>query len=166
MYASPCRVWAEGGDNCAMLHAAGGAIIGGLGGGSVLTAIGGAAGTGFASKMANQLDSLSKNVASGTGSALLGNLAANVAAGVSGALVGGTTGTATASNVELYNQQVHWGHGDRHVSDPAAARAEILGNLPPLNIICRLFWGQTQNYLYRAYLLPNGDVNIGTYFYK
>jgi filamentous hemagglutinin len=42
--------------------------------------------------MANQLDSLSKGVASETGSDLLGNLAANVAEAVGGALVGGTAG--------------------------------------------------------------------------
>ncbi|APA89826.2 hemagglutinin repeat-containing protein (plasmid) [Paraburkholderia sprentiae WSM5005] len=99
--------WAEGGDNRALLHAAGGALIGGLGGGSVFGAIGGAAGAGLSSKLAGQLVSLSKGVASDTGSDLLGNLAANVAAGVSGALVGGTAGAATASNVELYNQMLH-----------------------------------------------------------
>ncbi|CAM2191519.1 conserved protein of unknown function [Paraburkholderia kururiensis] len=61
---------------------------------------------------------------------------------------------------------VVWGHGDRHVSDPVAARAEILRSMPPLQDIGGPFWGKTQNYLYRAYPLPNGDVNIGTYFYK
>ncbi|MEX3924791.1 hypothetical protein AB4Y36_12275 [Paraburkholderia sp. BR10936] len=57
--------------------------------------------------MANQLDSLSKGMASETGSSLLGNLAANVAAGAGGALVGGgTAGAATATNVDLYNRQI------------------------------------------------------------
>ncbi|CAB3784930.1 hypothetical protein LMG27177_01714 [Paraburkholderia fynbosensis] len=56
--------------------------------------------------MADQLSSLSKGVASETGSDLLGNLAANVAAGVGGALVGGTAGAATGSSVELYNQML------------------------------------------------------------
>jgi RHS repeat-associated protein len=61
---------------------------------------------------------------------------------------------------------VVWGHGDRHVSDPVAARAEILQRLPPLQQIGGPFWGKTQNYQYRAFPLPNGDVNIGTYFYR
>jgi filamentous hemagglutinin len=89
------------------LQAAGGALIGGLGGGSVFTAVGGGLGAGLSSKLAGQLDSLSKGIASETGSALLGNLAANVAAGVGGVLVGGTSGAATASSVELYNQMNH-----------------------------------------------------------
>jgi filamentous hemagglutinin len=104
---SGASVWAEGGDNRALLHLAGGALIGGLGGGSVFTAVGGGLGAGLSSKLAGQFESLSKGVASETGSELLGNLAANVAAGGSGALVGGTAGVATASNVELYNQMLH-----------------------------------------------------------
>ncbi|MGF6840315.1 hypothetical protein QF001_004182 [Paraburkholderia youngii] len=99
--------WAEGGDNRALLHVAGGALIGGLGGGSVFTAVGGAAGAGLTSKLAGQLESLSKGVAAETGSDLLGDLAANVAAGLGGALVGGIAGAATGSNVELYNQMLH-----------------------------------------------------------
>jgi filamentous hemagglutinin len=101
------KQWDEGGNSRAILQAAGGALIGGLGGGGVFTAVGGGLGAGFASKMANQLDSLSKGVAAETGSDLLGNLAANVAANVGGALVGvGTTGAATATNVDLYNRQL------------------------------------------------------------
>jgi filamentous hemagglutinin len=99
--------WDEGGDNRALLQAAGGALIGGLGGGSVFTAVGGGLGAGIASKMANQLDSLSKGFADETGSSLLGNLAANLVANVGGALVGGgTAGAATATNVDLYNRQL------------------------------------------------------------
>ncbi|MCP3726472.1 hemagglutinin repeat-containing protein [Paraburkholderia sp. CNPSo 3272] len=105
--AATAKQWDEGGESRAILQAAGGALIGGLGGGSVFTAVGGAAGAGIASTMANQLDSLSKGVASETGSSLLGNLAANVAAGAGGALVGGgTAGAATATNVDLYNRQL------------------------------------------------------------
>lgn len=99
--------WKEGGDSRAELHVAGGALIGGLGGGSAFSTIGGAVGAGVASKMAGSLNDISKGVASETGSELLGNLAANVAAGVGGALAGGTVGAATASNVELYNQMLH-----------------------------------------------------------
>ncbi|MGF6486101.1 hemagglutinin repeat-containing protein [Paraburkholderia sp. JPY419] len=105
--AAAAAAWAEGGDNRALLHAAGGALIGGLGGGSTFGAIGGAAGAGLSSKFAPQLEGISKGVASETGSDLLGNLAANVTAGVGGALVGGTAGAATGSAVELYNQMNH-----------------------------------------------------------
>ncbi|NML31347.1 hypothetical protein [Paraburkholderia antibiotica] len=98
--------WKEGGDSRAELHIAGGALIGGLGGGSVFSTIGGAAGAGAASKMAGSLNDISKGVASATGSDLIGNLAANIAAGVGGAVVGGTAGAAMASNVQLYNQSV------------------------------------------------------------
>ncbi|MEM5371989.1 hemagglutinin repeat-containing protein [Paraburkholderia azotifigens] len=98
--------WKEGGDSRAELHVAGGALIGGLGGGSAFSTIGGAAGAGLASKMAGTLNDISKGVASATGSDLIGNLAGNIAAGVGGAAVGGTAGSAMASNVHLYNQSV------------------------------------------------------------
>ena len=101
------EAWAEGGANRTALHIAGGALIGGLGGGSFGTALQGAAGAGLAAKMADELDQISKGVGSATGSELLGNLTANVVAGLGGALVGGTAGAATASNVELYNQSMH-----------------------------------------------------------
>jgi filamentous hemagglutinin len=104
---SGASVWDEGGTDRVLLHIAGGALIGGLGGGSVFTAVGGGLGAGLSSKLAGQLESLSKGVASETGSELLGNLAANVAAGAGGALVGGTAGAATGSAVELYNQMLH-----------------------------------------------------------
>ncbi|HZZ12671.1 MAG TPA: cell surface protein, partial [Paraburkholderia sp.] len=80
--------WKEGGDSRAELHVAGGALIGGLGGGSTFSTfstfstIGGATGAGMASKMAGTLDDISKGVRSATGSDLIGNLAANIAAGV------------------------------------------------------------------------------------
>ncbi|CAG9267570.1 hemagglutinin-like protein [Paraburkholderia unamae] len=95
--------WDEGGANRTLAHIAGGALIGGLGGGA-LDAVGGAVGAGAASAMANQLDALSKGVTSTTGSELIGNLAANVAAGLGGAMVGGTAGAATGSAVQQYNQ--------------------------------------------------------------
>ena len=61
---------------------------------------------------------------------------------------------------------VIFGHGDRHVLDPLAARQEILQNLPPASQIGGPFWGRTPNYEYRAFPLPNGDLNIGTYYYR
>ncbi|SDC59812.1 hemagglutinin repeat-containing protein [Paraburkholderia lycopersici] len=96
--------WKEGGDSRAELHAAGGALIGGLGGGSAFSTIGGAAGAGLSSKLAPQTKELSDAIAGATGSSLIGNLAGNVAAGLSGALIGGTAGAAMGSNVNLYNQ--------------------------------------------------------------
>ncbi|MBO2983270.1 hemagglutinin repeat-containing protein [Burkholderia pseudomallei] len=94
--------WMEGGASRAELQMGGGALIGGLGG-SALTAIGGAAGAGTSSLLANQAEKISKSVGDTTGSSLVGNIAANVAATVGGALVGGSAGTAMASNVQLYN---------------------------------------------------------------
>nr|WP_321839593.1 hypothetical protein [Paraburkholderia bannensis] len=95
--------WDEGGENRVMAHIAGGALIGGLGGGA-LDAVGGAVAAGAAAKLADQLDALSKGVTSATGSELIGNLAANIAAGLGGTLVGGTAGAATGSAVQQYNQ--------------------------------------------------------------
>ncbi|WP_429485889.1 hypothetical protein [Paraburkholderia youngii] len=69
-----------------------GALIGGLGGGSAFSTIGGAAGAGLSATLAPQLNSLSKGIAESTGSTLLGNLASNVLASAGGALVGGSAG--------------------------------------------------------------------------
>lgn len=102
-YIDQAQSWDEGGASRAGLQATGGALIGGLGGGSALTAIGGAAGAGASSLLANQAEKISKSVGDTTGSPLVGNIAANVAATVGGALVGGSAGAAAASNVELYN---------------------------------------------------------------
>jgi filamentous hemagglutinin len=96
--------WREGGDSRAELHAAGGALIGGLGGGSAFSTIGGAAGAGMSSLLAPQTKALSDSVSDATGSSLIGNLAGNIASGMGGAIMGGTAGAATASNVNLYNQ--------------------------------------------------------------
>ncbi|MCL4671128.1 hemagglutinin repeat-containing protein [Burkholderia pseudomallei] len=102
-YIDQAKSWDEGGASRAGLQATGGALIGGLGGGSALTAIGGAAGAGTSSLLAGQAEKISKSVGDTTGSSLVGNIAANVAATVGGALVGGSAGAAMASNVELYN---------------------------------------------------------------
>ncbi|WP_431207392.1 hemagglutinin repeat-containing protein [Burkholderia cepacia] len=107
--------WMEGGASRAELQMGGGALIGGLGGGSALTAIGGAAGAGMSSLLANQAEKISKSVGDTTGSSLVGNIAANVAATVGGALVGGSAGAAMASNVQLYNA----GHDDNNKDSQA-----------------------------------------------
>lgn len=97
------KQWMEGGSSRAELQVAGGALTGGLGG-SALTALGGAAGAGASSLLANQTKQLADSLTDATGSSLIGNISANVAAGVGGALVGGSAGAAMASDVELYNQ--------------------------------------------------------------
>ncbi|WP_338640929.1 hemagglutinin repeat-containing protein [Burkholderia pyrrocinia] len=102
-YIDQAQSWDEGGASRAELQMGAGALIGGLGGGSALTAIGGAAGAGTSSLLAGQAEKISKSVGDTTGSSLVGNIAANVAATVGGALVGGSAGAAAASNVELYN---------------------------------------------------------------
>ena len=114
--------WMEGGASRAELQMGGGALIGGLGGGSALTAIGGAAGAGMSSLLANQAEKISKSVGDTTGSSLVGNIAANVAATVGGALVGGSAGAAMASNVQLYNA----GHDDKN-KDSQAKLAGLQG---------------------------------------
>ncbi len=96
--------WREGGDSRAELHAGGGALIGGLGGGSAFSTIGGAAGAGIASHLAPQTKEFGDAVAGAADSSLIGNLAGNIASGIGGAIIGGTAGAAGASNVNLYNQ--------------------------------------------------------------
>ncbi|WP_432258816.1 hemagglutinin repeat-containing protein [Cupriavidus sp. TMH.W2] len=102
--------WKEGGGYRAELHAAGGAMVAGLGGGSALA---GAAGAGLSSLATPKLGDLKQAVADGlnTGNdkanAALGNLVANVVAGGIGAAVGGGSGAAMAANVDAYNRQLH-----------------------------------------------------------
>ncbi|WP_322004714.1 hemagglutinin repeat-containing protein [Paraburkholderia tropica] len=102
--AAAAKQWLEGGSSRAELQIIGGALIGGLGGGSGFTAAGGAAGAGLSSFLADQIKAAGKGVADTTDSQLLGNLAGNVLAGVGGALVGGAAGAATGSSVNLYNE--------------------------------------------------------------
>lgn len=59
-----------------------------------------------------------------------------------------------------------WGHGNRHVDDPAAAQQEISENLPDPADVDGWFWGRTPNYEYRSYPLPNGGLKVGTYYYR
>ncbi len=97
--------WLEGGSNRVALQIGGGALIGGLGGSNALTgALGGAAGAGLSAALAGQTQKISDAVGGASGSQLIGNIAGNVLSGLGGALVGGSAGAATASNVNLYNQ--------------------------------------------------------------
>jgi filamentous hemagglutinin len=117
--------WREGGDSRAELHAAGGALIGGLGGGSAFSTIGGAAGAGMSSLLAPQTKAFSDAVSDATGSSLIGNLAGNIASGIGGAIMGGTAGAAGASNVNLYNQ------GNNKDEDKARHLVEQAIGVPP-----------------------------------
>ncbi|QTO45696.1 hemagglutinin repeat-containing protein [Burkholderia latens] len=101
---SDAKSWSEGGDSRALMQTAGGALIGGLGGGSAFTMLGGAAGAGLLSKLAPKTEAVSDSIAGATGSTLLGNVTSNILSGLGGALVGGSAGAAMASNVDLYNQ--------------------------------------------------------------
>lgn len=102
--------WKEGGEYRAALHAAGGALVAGLGGGN---AIAGAAGAGVSSLAAQQLATLGASVAKGIDSGngnldeAIGNLAANLLAGGTGAAIGGGSGAATAANADRFNRQLH-----------------------------------------------------------
>jgi hypothetical protein len=103
--------WDEGGTDRVALHIAGGALIGGLGGGGFGTALQGAAGAGFSAAFAGKLNGLADSIGDATGSMTLGNVVSNVLAGVGGALVGGSAGAFTASNADLYNRDEHNGDG-------------------------------------------------------
>jgi filamentous hemagglutinin len=102
--------WKDGGNYRAALHATGGALIAGLGGGNALA---GAAGASAASLAGEKLGELSKAVGEGadTGNAALnetlGNIAANIVAGGIGGVVGGGSGAAMAANVDRFNRQLH-----------------------------------------------------------
>jgi len=109
-YRDEAAKWDEGGANRAALHAAGGALIAGLGGGN---AVAGAVGAGAVSLAGKKLDELSQSVAGSVGSGngdlneAIGNLVSNVAAGGIGLAVGGGSGAATAANVDRFNRQLH-----------------------------------------------------------
>lgn len=102
--------WSEGGNYRATLHAAGGAMVAGLGGGN---AVAGGLGAGASSLAAGRLAELGSSVAKGvdTGNPNLdeaiGNLAANLAAGGLGAAVGGGSGAAAGATVDRFNRQLH-----------------------------------------------------------
>ncbi|VVD74121.1 tRNA nuclease CdiA-2 [Pandoraea communis] len=109
-YLQEAKDWSEGGDYRAAMHAAGGAIVAGLGGGN---AFGGAMGAGLTSKLGGVLNDLSDQVKNShpTGNADVDEaLAQIVATGVGtaiGAAVGGSSGAFTGYNVDRFNRQLH-----------------------------------------------------------
>ncbi|SAL04299.1 hypothetical protein [Caballeronia ptereochthonis] len=96
------------------MHAAGAAMVAGLGGGS---AIGGAAGAAIASIAANNLNRLSDGIADSAGgsdaAAALGNIVSNVIATGAGGVIAGNSGASSASNADRYNNQRHKKVDDR-----------------------------------------------------
>ncbi|WP_028731083.1 hypothetical protein [Pandoraea sp. E26] len=120
--------WKEGGDYRAAMHAAGGAIIAGFGGGN---ALGGALGAGLTSKLGGTLNELSESIqkAHPTGNADIDQaLAQIVATGVGtavGAAVGGSSGAFAGYNVDRFNRQLHPEEKAlaKRISDDAKARA-------------------------------------------
>ncbi|KAF7963276.1 hypothetical protein AWV80_11345 [Cupriavidus sp. UYMU48A] len=102
--------WKDGGSYRAALHAAGGALVAGLGGGNALA---GAAGAGAASLAGEKLGGIEQDGGwrGDTGNAALnealGNIAANIVAGSIGGVVGGGSGAAMAANVDRFNRQLH-----------------------------------------------------------
>ncbi len=108
--AATAAAWDEGGLDRTAMHIAGGALVAGLGGGSIGSAAQGAAGAGIASAFAGKLNSLADGIGGETGSMLAGNIASNVLAGLGGVVVGGSAGAFTAANVDLYNRST--GNGD------------------------------------------------------
>jgi filamentous hemagglutinin len=115
---SGASVWDEGGSNRTALHVVGGALMGGLGGGGIGTALQGAAGAGVSSAFAGKLNGLADQIGDATGSMTLGNLVSNVLAGAGGALVGGSVGAFTASNADLYNRSTGNGDGKGGTGNP------------------------------------------------
>ncbi|SEA11119.1 two-partner secretion domain-containing protein [Paraburkholderia sartisoli] len=112
-YQQDAADWSEGGADRVGMHIVAGAVIGGLGGGGAIDALGGAAGAGLSATLAPKLNDLSQTIADAdpTGNAtvdrMLGQGIANVVAGAAGAAVGGNAGAFTASNTDMYNRQLH-----------------------------------------------------------
>ncbi|VVD78116.1 tRNA nuclease CdiA-2 [Pandoraea communis] len=109
-YLQEAKDWSEGGDYRAAMHAAGGAIVAGLGGGN---ALGGAMGAGLTSKLGGVLNDLSNNIqnAHPTGNADIDQaLAQIVTTGLGtaiGAAAGGTSGAFTGFNTDRFNRQLY-----------------------------------------------------------
>ncbi|AJC20752.1 hypothetical protein RO07_10220 [Pandoraea pulmonicola] len=109
-YEQEAKDWSEGGDSRALMHAAGGAIVAGLGGGN---ALGGALGAGATSKLGGVLNQLSEDIRDShpTGNADMDQALAQIvttSVGTAvGAAAGGTSGAFTGYNVDRFNRQLH-----------------------------------------------------------
>ena len=114
------------------MHAAGGALVAGLGGGN---ALGGALGAGLTSKLGGVLDKVSDEIKakSPTGNAdldqALGQIVATSLGTVAGAAVGGSSGAFTGFNTDRFNRQLHPDE-KKWISDRGAAYAKRYGLTP------------------------------------
>ncbi|MCI3207171.1 hemagglutinin [Pandoraea capi] len=109
-YLEEAKQWSEGGDYRATMHAAGGALVAGLGGGN---ALGGALGAGLTSKLGRVLDDVSDDIRKKrpTGNAdmdeALGQIVATGLGTAVGAVAGGSSGAFTGFNTDRFNRQLH-----------------------------------------------------------
>ncbi|WP_150619058.1 hemagglutinin repeat-containing protein [Pandoraea horticolens] len=109
-YLQDAKNWSEGGDYRATMHAAGGALVAGLGGGH---ALGGALGAGATSKLGGVRNDLSNEIRSRrpTGNAdideALGQIVATGVGTAVGVVVGGTSGAFTGFNADRFNRQLN-----------------------------------------------------------
>ncbi|WP_150575005.1 hypothetical protein [Pandoraea aquatica] len=109
-YLEEAKQWSEGGDYRATMHAAGGALVAGLGGGN---ALGGALGAGLTSKLGRVLDGVSDDIRKKrpTGNAdmdeALGQIVATGLGTAVGAMAGGSSGAFTGFNTDRFNRQLH-----------------------------------------------------------
>lgn len=126
---SGASVWDEGGADRVLLHVAGGALMGGLGGGGFGTALQGAVGAGVSSAFAGKLNGLADQIGDATGSMTLGNVVSNVLAGAGGALVGGSAGAFTASNADLYNRSTGNGDGKGGTGNPFGMGKDLVSTV-------------------------------------
>ncbi|VVE50302.1 tRNA nuclease CdiA-2 [Pandoraea eparura] len=131
-YLQEAKDWSEGGDYRATMHAAGGAIVAGLGGGN---ALGGALGAGLTSKLGPVLNKLSDEIknASPTGNAdvdrALGQIVATGVGTAVGAVAGGTSGAVTGFNTDRFNRQLHLDE-KQWINDRESAYAKKYGLTP------------------------------------
>ncbi|MCE4061297.1 hemolysin [Pandoraea sputorum] len=120
-YLEEAKQWSEGGDYRATMHAAGGALVAGLGGGN---ALGGALGAGLTSKLGAVLNGVSDDIRKKrpTGNADIDEaLSQIVATGLGtavGAVAGGTSGAFTGFNTDRFNRQL--GDPDRTLAEHIA----------------------------------------------
>ncbi|WP_150739181.1 hemagglutinin repeat-containing protein [Pandoraea anapnoica] len=123
-YLEEAKQWSEGGDYRATMHAAGGALVAGLGGGN---ALGGALGAGLTSKLGPVLNGVSDDIRKKrpTGNAdmdeALGQIVATGLGTAVGAMAGGSSGAFTGFNTDRFNRQL--GDPDRTLAEHIANRS-------------------------------------------
>ncbi|WP_374627637.1 hypothetical protein, partial [Pandoraea sp.] len=124
-YLQDAKNWSEGGDYRATMHAAGGALVAGLGGGN---ALGGALGAGLTSKLGAVLNDLSDEIRSRrpTGNEdideALGQIVATGVGTALGAVAGGTSGAVTGFNADRFNRQLNF--EDRRLARHIAEKSD------------------------------------------